>query len=99
MIMVVGSMNLSGPLSGAILDARWPPTWDLEKNETVLGVFGRGSNPQYRFDLHTFVAFDNLQVEFVGGQEAVPVLNEMANRTEAIVLAIEAETRRLGLIP
>jgi hypothetical protein len=73
-----------------------PPLWDSEKNEITLVIVGHGSNLQYDIDLAFFVAFG--QVEGLAGEPIAETLEAMASEVERIVLAIEAESRRIGLI-
>ena len=84
----------SGPTgSGVAIPA---PVWDGEKNEMVFARVGVGSKLDYNLNFRFFVAFGD--VEPVRGEPAVPILSTTATEIERIVLAIEAETRRLGLV-
>jgi hypothetical protein len=72
------------------------PIWDRTKHEIVFAIMGPHTKIEYDIELAFSVAFD--EVEIVGGQPAIPVLNQMASIVEGIVTGIEAEARRLGLI-
>jgi len=48
---------------------------------------------QFQHNITVFVSFDKISV--VLGQEAIGVLDKMASIVEGVLLAIEAETRRL----
>lgn len=76
----------------------YPPImWDRSKQEVVLAR-GSPNNPhlQYEVSITTFVCFDD--VEVVRGQEAVAVLDHLVGIVERILMATEAEARRIGLI-
>lgn len=72
------------------------PEWDSEKNEMVLVIVGRGSNLQYNINLAFFVAFG--PVEGLAGEPVAETLESIAGEVERIVLAMEAEARRIGLL-
>lgn len=73
------------------------PKWDSEKNEVIYAVTGPHSNLQYKFEIAFYIAFG--QVEGALASEAViETLEDMAAEVERLVLAIEAESRRLSII-
>lgn len=71
------------------------PHWDSENNEIVFATTGPGAQFEYDLKFSFFVAFG--EVDGIGGQPAVPVLSAIAGEVNRIVLAIEAEAKRLGL--
>jgi hypothetical protein len=72
------------------------PRWDGEKDEMIFARVGPGSNIQYDFKFAFFVAFGD--IEIIGGQPAIPVLEKMAAEVEKIILSTETESKRIGLI-
>ncbi|MBX6369254.1 MAG: hypothetical protein IRZ04_14805 [Rhodospirillales bacterium] len=70
--------------------------WDNENNEITFAKTAVGSNSYYDVQLGFGVSFG--EIEAVRGQPAIPLLRQMAIEVERIVVAIEAESRRLGLI-
>jgi hypothetical protein len=70
--------------------------WDRAKNEMVLLTFDPTVDFNYNFDFGIFVAFNEIKV--VGGQPVLAVLNALGSKVESILLAIEAESRRLGIV-
>ena len=83
-----------GYISG---NARIPiPFWDHEKNEMVFGVVGPGGDFKYDFEFSFYVTF--AEVPELIGVPAFPFLDAAIREVEAIVLATEAECRRIGLL-
>lgn len=72
------------------------PVWDRAKNEMEFLRVMPGSEVDANIGVTTFVAFRD--VEGVDGAPAVPVLNQFVSVVEGVIMAIEAEARRLGLI-
>jgi hypothetical protein len=70
--------------------------WDREKNEMELYRQPIGATSEMDFEFSFFIAISD--VEFIGGQEAIAVLDELARIVESIVMALEAEAKRLGLV-
>lgn len=70
--------------------------WDRGKNEITWLIVP--ANPTPLIDRNVIItlniAFDNI----IGGKTALAVLNDMASIVERILLATEAEARRIGLI-
>ena len=73
------------------------PVWDRVNNEIVFFKVGVGSNFEYDLNFNIYIAFD--EPDAIRGQPIVPALNAMASEVNRIVLATEAEGRRLGIIP
>jgi hypothetical protein len=75
----------------------WPPRWNRRKNEMVL--FRAPVTDTVEFDLNyqyaSSIVFDN--AEIIGGKPVIAVLNHFGSVVEGIVMAIEAEARRIGL--
>jgi hypothetical protein len=91
---VVGNFQQSSPLP---LTVYTTPKWDSEKDEVIYAVTGPHSNLQYKFEIAFYIAFG--QVEGALASEAViETLEDMAAEVERLVLAIEAESRRLSII-
>lgn len=75
---------------------QFPPVWDRAKHEMVLARVRHGTAIYYDCTIQFLVAIG--KVDVVEGQPAVAVLNQLAGTVERIVMALEAESRRLGLI-
>jgi len=77
-----------------------PHRWDSTKDEMVVLSLGPIVVPDatwdYGFDFHPFVAIHEIAV--VQGQPVLGVLYELCLKVESILKAIEAETRRLGIV-
>ena len=56
----------------------------------------RGAQPQYNAEFKIQVAFD--EVEAVAGKPATDVLRKMFVEVEQVLMATEAECRRIGLV-
>lgn len=72
------------------------PRWDGEKDEMVMFIVGPESKVDYNFTLSFCIAFGD--VEAVKGVEVFSTLKTMSARVERVVLAIEAETKRIRLV-
>lgn len=70
--------------------------WDSRKNEITYLIVPANPTPLTYTDvvITLNIAFD----EIIGGKTAIAVLNDMAGIVESILMATEAEARRLGLI-
>jgi hypothetical protein len=73
-----------------------PPVWDRAKNEMELIRLRPGGKFDANFHFISHIAISD--VEFVDGQPADAVLNEFVRIVEGVVMAIEAEARRIGLL-
>jgi len=89
----IGSVNVFG-VSG-IGNFALPPKWDSTKNEIVLGQIRPDTDVTCNLKLAFNIGFDDPQ--FLSGQPAVGILNEMARIVDGVVMAIEAEAKRIGL--
>lgn len=92
--------QISGHHKGMPLQFPYPPRWDSVKQEMVLVRAPKVSavsvgeftvNYEYTFS----IAFN--EIELIDGEPVVPVLNHFAGVVESIVMAIEAESKRIGL--
>lgn len=72
------------------------PVWDRAKNEMELFRRNPGGTYEANFSVTTFVMISG--IELVDGQPAIAVFHNFARIVERIVMAIEAEARRLGLV-
>jgi hypothetical protein len=72
-----------------------PPAWNSEKDEIVFAVSGPPGTFDYDVEFAFFIAFG--QVEGVAGEPVGDALEDMIAEVERIVLAIKAESRRMGL--
>lgn len=82
--------NISGPLSFG------PKPWNSSKNEMEYARVGIGGKLEGNFKFTSFVAIGHIGV--VEGQPAISVFNTIAGVIESILVAIEAEARRIGLV-
>jgi hypothetical protein len=77
-----------------------PHRWDSTKDEMVVLRLGPIVVPDatwdYGFDFYPFVAIHEIPV--VAGQPVLGVLYELCLKVESVLTAIEAETRRLGIV-
>jgi hypothetical protein len=69
------------------------PVWDRAKNEMVLGSIPVGYKVDFQFAFNIAIC----NIEFLDGKQAISVLNDCAGIVESIVMAIEAEAKRIGL--
>jgi hypothetical protein len=73
------------------------PMWDRTKNEMELVTVGPETEQfNYNFHFRIFVAFNNIRV--VDGEPVLGVLYALGRKVESILMAIEAESRRIGII-
>jgi hypothetical protein len=72
------------------------PIWDGEKNELIYLKTGPGADLDMDIEFTFHIAFSD--VEGIAGERADEILRLMADEVERIVLAIEAESKRIGLI-
>ena len=79
----------------AVTNLGWPPVWDSTKNEMELATVPKGHAPDMKFKLATFIAFG--QVHGIAHKPITDVLHKMVSVVDGILLAIEAEGRRIGL--
>jgi len=75
----------------------FPPRWDRDKNELILGYMPSRLKFKGDFDVTFTVALDDVD-EVVRGQHPVGVLRAMAGEVERVLMTTEAECRRIGLL-
>ena len=72
-----------------------PPRWDSDKNEMILARIPTGTNFDIDLEATFFITFN--EIESLDGKEVLTVLNEFVNIVEGIVMAIKAESKRIGI--
>jgi hypothetical protein len=75
----------------------FPPKWDRTKNELVFAYMPSRLKFKGEFNVAFTVALDDVD-ETVSGQHPIAALNAMAGIVESVLVATEAECRRIGLI-
>lgn len=73
----------------------FPPQWDSQQNEFVLGMAVPKTRVKYKADLIFNVGFDGIPT--FAGKPVVTVLDEMASIVDRILVDMESEGRRIGL--
>ena len=77
-----------------------PHVWDSSKNEMVVVEFGPIQTPDahwnYDFDFYPFIAINEIPI--VQGQPVLGILYKLCLKIESLLLAIEAECRRLKIV-
>jgi len=95
----IGHALVKGPMGLQGTGRFWTPdrpVWDRTKNEMVIIGFGPSAKYTYDFKFQLFVAFNEVKV--VDGKPVFAVLNTLCRKVESILMGIEAESRRLGII-
>jgi hypothetical protein len=72
------------------------PIWDAEKNEIVFARTGPGAKYNFNIEISLFVALGDPSI--VNPAPAVELLKAMAGEVKRVLMATEAECRRLGFI-
>lgn len=93
----LGQMNINMRASGGGGSSIPVPTWNREKNEIVFAITAPDTELEYDVKGSFCISFD--EIEIIRGLPAVTILREMASEVECLVMATEAEARRLGLVP
>jgi|SRR5208282_1760114 len=73
-----------------------PHVWNRAKNEMELITLGKDAKFKYNFHFRFSVAFNDIQV--VDGEPVLGVLDDLCGKVESILVCIEAESRRLGIV-
>ncbi len=73
-----------------------PHKWDGAKNEMVLITLGPDTEFDYEFNFSMFIGFGD--VGTVQGREVRHTLAQLGTKVQGIIEAIEAESRRIGLV-
>ncbi len=93
----VGQVRRRGAAAGTgFFNMPDPHVWDSVKNEMVLITFGPAAKFDYEFDFAIFVAFGEIKV--VAGKEVFGTLYRLGRKVQSILVAIEAESKRLGIV-
>ena len=74
----------------------FPPRWNSAKNEMVIAQVPYGSECKFDFQYQVFIAFND--VECILGQPVIPILNKMLGIVDGIVMALEAEAKRIDIL-
>jgi hypothetical protein len=89
-------IGVSARGTGGYMCIPTPHIWDSAKNEMTLITLGPGVKFDYEFDFRFFVAFG--EIKLVAGKPVVSVLNAVGSIVQGVLVAIEAESRRLGFV-
>lgn len=73
-----------------------PHVWNSDKNEMVIITLGPGTQCNYEFDFHIYIAFGD--VEGLAGQDAIGKLGGMGATVYRVIRAIEAECHRQKIV-
>ena len=73
-----------------------PHVWDSEKNEMEIITLGPDTKFNYNFNFDIFVAFGDIKL--VAGQPVLPVIDNLFGKIERILMAMAAESKRLGIV-
>jgi hypothetical protein len=90
-----GTITVSDGVFGGPTKVTWE--WDSEKNEIVYMRTAVGAKGAYNLDFAIGIAFNNV-IQIIDRKPPVAVLNAMAGEVESVLMATEAECRRIGLI-
>jgi hypothetical protein len=71
-------------------------SWNRDKNEIIVATSSADSDFKGNFKATFDIAFD--EIEIVEGKPVIGVLNKLTSIVESILLAIEADSRRLGFV-
>jgi hypothetical protein len=88
-----GFVMARGPMKGPLKISA--PRWDSAKNEMEYLRTGPTTVADINYQFTCYVAIG--KIEIMEGQAALTVLNAMAGEVERVLMAIEAEARRVGL--
>ena len=96
MPVAIWTGSATGEFRGPIGIGTFPPKWDSVKQEMVIAYSPPGSAPSIEYKIETFIAFAEFQG--VTGQPAIRVLDKMLATVDGIIVALEAESRKIGII-
>ncbi len=82
--------------TGKVYKMKLPPVWDMANGEMILATVADDCELQYDFKVLFHVAFGDAGPMF--RHPVIPTLHQFINIAEGFVLALEAETRRLGFL-
>jgi hypothetical protein len=103
LIIPVGTTSAALEILQATMSSPLPATvytearWDSAKDEIIFAETGPNANFKYKVNLSFLISFG--PVEALAGAPALDTLEVMADEVERIILALEAESRRIGLVP
>lgn len=89
-----GGIELTGT-AAAGLRVRHPMTWDRAKNEMEILIAPKGAEFNFNFKFQQFITATD--IEFMDGLPIDGVLNTLVSKIESILMAIEGESRRIGI--
>lgn len=72
------------------------PEWDSDKNELIFARIAHGSKLDMDAQFEPCIVFADVDTVF--RQPAVPIICQMGSIVESIIMALEAEATRLGII-
>ena len=94
----VGTFRTRGFLQGTgFVSMPSSHVWNRDKNEMEVFTARTDAKLDYNFDFSLFIAFNDIQI--VEGEPVLRVLETLFHKVERILLGIEAECRRLKIIP
>jgi hypothetical protein len=94
-----GPFMMKAPANGSISfnPPIWNPiTWDSTKNEMVIFREDPGGQLDYNLEFSLFIAFGCVPV--FSGEPVIGVFDHLARQVEGLLMATEAECRRIGII-
>jgi hypothetical protein len=80
---------------GAVISYRWPPQWDSAKQEMEICRISHGATVKYHLTIQPLIVFS--KIKGIGRAPVVGLLTTMLREVDRVVVAIEAESRRIGL--
>lgn len=90
-----GGIQLTGTAALG-LRIRYPMVWDRAKNEMEILYAPWGAEFNFDFKFEQFITATD--IEFMDGLPIDGVLNTLISKVDGILMAIEAESRRIGII-
>lgn len=95
-VVTIGAFSTeSVKVPGRLISLRIPPKWDSANDEMELVVVARGEHVEYNCKFGMFIALAD--IDFLKRTPAQAALLQMKDIVNSLVVAIEAEARRLGI--
>jgi hypothetical protein len=94
--MAATDVTAEGTSQGKAFRLWLNPQWDSFKNEMILVTALVNAKFTMNFDYSFFIGFSD--IEFINGKPVVTTLDKFASEVNRIVMAIEAESKRIGLV-
>ncbi len=94
--MAVASMAWDGTSTGNGPQILISPVWDRAKNEMILARSLIGAEFTVNYDVTVEIVFSD--IEFIKSKPVIYTLYDFLDIVEGVVMAIEAESSRIGLI-